>query len=384
MISVTLFAMANHRVYLDYNATTPLRPSVRDFLASEGPTLTANPSSVHSEGRRIRRRIDEARETVAKFLGAEPSEVIFTSGGTESNHLAWSAFSKAGTTAWTTAIEHPSVLSAAENAKSSGAKVMYIPARSSGEIASEAFSPVAEFLSIQHANNETGVIHRIPKTPRFLHVDAAQSLGKLPVRATDLGAHYISFSGHKLGALQGCGVLVARKGAPLEPIWLGGKQERERRTGTENVVGILSIGAAIEEIQSVFDTEVARTTRLRDQFEAELLSALEDVEITGKSVARLCNTSHISFGGVDGESLLIAADLAGMDCSLGAACSSGSIQPSHVLLAMGFSVERAKSSLRFSMGWNTSEDDVSRAVEILTELVTRIRHSGEGKRRASI
>lgn len=328
--------------------------------------------------------MDEAREEVARRIGARPSEILFTSGGTESNALAWQVFSQAGETLVTSNMEHPCVLAAAQKADDRGARVSYVGAERTGGLRKSDFeaytaSPV-KFVSIQHANNETGVVHPLPTmiqqakaASAAFHTDAVQSVGKLPIDVAELGVDYLSLSGHKLGALSGIGALYVRKGSPLEPIWSGGHQEKGRRTGTENVLGILSLGAACRALRDHGVEENRRVERLRNLLESELLNRIPGTQVTGRAETRLPNTTHLMFENVDGESLLIAADLEGIDGSTGAACASGSLEPSHVLLAMGFSPTQAHGSLRLSLGWSTTQADIDRVVELLPKLVAQVR-----------
>jgi len=348
----------------------------------------ANPSSVHGSGRRLRCALDDAREQVARFLGATAKEIIFTSSGTEANHLAWNEYSTFGIRIVTSRVEHPSILAAAEAATEAGAKVAWIDVERSGHLRSEQMSHELEhppsFISLQHANNETGHIYPVTEVTRqvrtagtIVHTDAVQTAGKLPLQVNDLGVDLLSLSGHKLGALPGVGALYVRSGSPFTPLWLGGPQERGRRSGTENVLGIVALGAACDHLTREGKREQARLGSLRDAFERELLHRVPEIEITARAHPRLPNTSHVIFHGTDGESLMIAADLEGIDCATGAACSSGSLGPSHVLLAMGISKTQARGALRFSLGWNTTEDDLARVLDRLPRLVAKVRAEGK-------
>ncbi len=376
------------RIYLDHNATSPVRPEVMEQIQEFLSKTLANPSSVHQSGKRIRRAIDQAREDVARLIHASPSEIIFTSGATEANHLAWKAFQRSGQRIITTKIEHPSVLGGASKAQEMGAKVVFIRASKSGTLETEevagAIQEGVNFASIHHANNETGIVYPIQRmaqnmrSPSFIfHTDAVQTVGRIPIDVKELNADLLTISGHKLGALAGIGALYVRRGVPFEPLWEGGPQEKGRRVGTENCLGIVSLGAACRILYQCQESEGQQIFELRNHFENELVSRISGSEITGKGQPRLPNTTHITFEDLDGESLLIAADLEEIDCSTGAACSSGSLKPSHVLLAMGFSLEQAHGSLRFSLGWNTQEKDISQALEILPKLVTQVRTSGQ-------
>ncbi|MFH1263833.1 MAG: cysteine desulfurase family protein [Pseudomonadota bacterium] len=376
------------RIYLDHNATSPLRPVVTDAVTSFVSQPFGNPSSIHEEGRRTRQALDRAREEVAAFLGVPPGEIVFTSGGTEANHLAWNSFARPDARIATTAVEHPSILAAAESAAKRGATIVHLGIDRNGKLDEEALRKLietgADLLSIQAANNETGIlfsvdeiIQKVRGKVRTIHVDAVQAVGKIDLDGTALGADLISISGHKLGALPGTGALYARKGSPFESIWQGGHQERGKRTGTENIVGIVALGAACRHLSTHRAEETERIQRLRDRFESEVLRKIPGAQVTGFGRPRLPNTSHIRFDDLDGESLLIAADLEGISCSAGAACSSGSIQPSHVLLAMGMTEAEARGSIRFSLGWSTTKKEVARALELLPRLVTQVREKTE-------
>jgi cysteine desulfurase len=376
------------RIYLDHNAQSPLRPVVADAVRAFVSQPFGNPSSVHEDGRRTRQALDQAREEVASFLSVPPGEIVFTSGGTEANHLAWNSFARPGARITTTTVEHPSILSAAEHATKQGATVVRVGVDRTGTLDPQAFRELAvdgaDFLSIQAANNETGILFPIDELlrkvrgkVRAIHVDAVQAVGKIALDGATLGADLISISGHKLGALPGTGVLYVRKGISFDPIWQGGHQERGKRTGTENIVGIVAMGAACRHLSDHRAAETERIARLRERFESEIVRNIPGCEVTGCGRARLPNTSHIRFADLDGESLLIAADLEGISASAGAACSSGSIQASHVLLAMGWTEAEARGSIRFSLGWSTTENDVAQALSLLPRLVSRVREKTE-------
>jgi cysteine desulfurase len=379
---------AGKRIYLDHNASSPLRPEVRELLLRIASDPLLNPSSIHGSGRRVRRLMDEAREGIAAFIGANPGEIVFTSGGTEANQIAWRAFSRSGARIATTALEHASVLGASDRAKGAGASVLAVRADRSGRLNASDLekleSDPPELLSLHHANNETGAVYpvgeialRLKTRGSLIHSDAVQSAGKLDLDVNDLKADYLAVSGHKLGSPSGVGALYIRRGSPFEPLWEGGAQEMGRRTGTENVLGILCMAEACRAVTRNAPGERQRIGVLRDSFERELAFRVDGLEITGAGMPRLCNTSHIRFKGADAESLLIAADLAGLDCSAGSACSSGSLTASHVLLAMGYSQAEARECLRFSLGWSTTEEDVSKALDLLPGLVGQARQAGE-------
>lgn len=367
--------MSIPRVYLDHNATSPLRPEVIEYLASYMGSTYGNPNSIHGSGRKVRQLMDQSREWVATLAGCDPAEVIFTSGGTESNHLAWRAFQTEGQNIVTSSIEHSCVLAAAMEAKRRKARVHFLKASQSGAMVFEPGEP-AHFISLQCANNETGVIHdlsSVPKHAAVFHTDAVQFFGKKPFHFKSSVFDMMSISGHKLGAPQGVGALIVRRKTAFESLWNGGPQERGRRPGTENVLGVLGLGMACKVLAEKVEAESSKIETLRDVFESELIKRIPDMVINGKDEARLPNTIHLTFERADGESLMIAADISGIDFSTGAACSSGSIEPSHVLLAMGFSEEQAKNSVRLSLGWNTTEKDVEKAVDCLPNIVKQVR-----------
>ncbi len=381
-------ASPSQRIHLDHNAGSPLRPQVRKVIEEFASNSPLNPSSIHTDGRKARKVLEESRERVAHFIGASPGEIVFTSGGTECAHLAWKHFSRSGVRAVTAAVEHHCVLDAALQAEKNGAVLYQIYCTSTGGLqeanVEEAFAKHTDFFSLHHANNETGVIYPVADLARraknvgaVVHTDAVQSAGKVPVNVQDLGVDYLSLSGHKLGAPTGVGALYVRKGSPFESIWLGGSQERGRRTGTENLLGIISMGAACAAILEEDPAENQRIVELRDYLEEKLKESISGMEITGQRENRLPNTSHITFDGVDGESLLIAADLAGINCSAGAACASGSLKPSHVLTAMGMPAERARGSLRLSLGWSTTAEEIDTVTKTLPKLVFQVRDAAK-------
>ena len=375
------------KIYLDHNATSPLRPEVVDKLQSVlSSTSLANPSSVHGSGRGIRKYIEDARQHVAKLIDAKPDEIIFTSGGTEANHIAWTFFQKMNTRILSTSIEHSSVISAQKKAESCGATVDLLNFDSSGNLQTKPHDQSYSFISVQHANNETGqllpwkdILTNYTDENTYIHTDAVQSIGKLHLGAEKLGAHMLSMSGHKIGAPAGVGALYVKKSSPFKGIWDGGSQERGQRPGTENALGIIAMGEACKVVTEKADLESKKIEAMRNNFEEGLLSKITDCHVVAKDQPRLPNTSSIIFDGVPSESLMIAADLDGLECSAGSACSSGSLKPSRVLLEMGFSDTQARSALRFSLGWNTTSKDMENAVHILAERVKKIRTVGLSK-----
>lgn len=373
-----------HRLYFDHNATSPLRPEVKDALLSFIGSSHGNPSAVHGSGRTIRAKVDEARENVAKLIGANPLEIIFTSSGVEANHLAWHAFQTAGKKIATTTTEHKCIVGAVEKAEILGCNIHHIPVEADGSISDKSIQNMAafkpDFVSIHHANNETGTLYPIGSYAKllrehacFIHSDAVQTVGKADVNVADLGVNYLSLSGHKLGALQGIGALYVKKGSPLKSLWPGGSQEKGIRSGTENVIGIISMGVAAKTILNAGNEEKKRVQGLRDAFEKGILEKIPDISITAQNHPRIPNTSHVIFNRVDAESLMMAADLDCLDISTGSACSSGSLEPSKVVIAMGVNRDRARGAVRFSFGWTTTQDDISKALQILPKLVEQVR-----------
>lgn len=357
-----------HLLYFDHNATSPLAPEAGEALAAASREVYGNASSMHRQGQLARRHFEASRATVAHALGASPSELVFTSGGTESNNLAIFGLLRslpAGTKhVVTTAIEHPSVLELFRQLEREGVDVTYARAGSSGIVDIEelrrSLGENTVLVSAMHANNETGAIQPIAQIaellrPRgiYFHCDGVQAFGKIPVHVHDLGIDLYSASAHKLYGPKGAGALFVRKGVPFGGIQRGGRQERERRAGTENVPAAMGFARAVE----LCATDGRGVRSMRDRFEDEVFSALEGVEVNGSSTNRLPNTSNLLFHGISAEALVIALDMKGMAVSTGSACSSGSIEPSHVLLAMGRTREQAKSSVRFSFGrYNTMAD----------------------------
>ncbi len=376
--------------YLDHNATSPLRASARAAMQA-ALDAGGNASSVHGPGRAARARIDEARERVAKLAGAQPSSVIFTSGGSEANCLALKG-AVAGalaaedriTRVFVSAIEHESVRATAATLAETipGLKLSTIPVTSDGVIDLAAFrlqlmqGKGRALVSVMAANNETGVIQDLAAVKRvlvtdgsegvLLHVDAVQAVGRLPI---SFDADYMTISAHKLGGPQGAGALVVKDDAPLVPLINGGGQESGRRAGTENVAAIAGFGAAAQDAADLSD--VQHLASLRDRFEAELLRLAPDAVIFGRRVARLPNTSNFAIPGLSAETALIALDLDGVAVSSGSACSSGKVRPSHVLAAMGVDETLARGGLRVSFGWSSKDEDVDAAVASLRRLMAR-------------
>lgn len=376
------------RIYLDYNATTPVDPAVLDAMLPYFAENFGNASSIHSPGQRARGAVDASRASVAGLLGAKPSEIVFTSGGTESDNLALFGVAAASQEPRkhiiTTAIEHHAVLNAAQALEKLGVEVSFIPVGREGiadpEDIRHALRPETILISVMHANNELGTIQPIEDIGRIaaaadvlFHCDAVQAAGKLPLDVNRLGVDLLSISAHKIYGPKGVGALYVRSGTPLEPQFYGGHHERDRRPGTENVPGIVGLGKAADLARKNLQTDCARITTLRNRLEDALLAACADARVNGNRAHRVSNTSNVSFHGAGGEALVIALDLQGIACSTGAACSSGAVGPSHVLLAIGLSPDEARSSLRFSLGRTTTAEEIDQAVATIPQAVERLR-----------
>jgi cysteine desulfurase len=376
------------RVYLDHNATTPVLPAVLEAMTTVFRDDFGNASSVHAFGQAAKRRLEEARRQVAHALGAQPNEIVFTSGGTEADNLAILGLVRYDTRpvkhVITSAIEHPAVLETCAQLEREGVEVTRVPVNSQGLVDPDdvrrALRRETVLITIMHANNELGTIQPIAEIARlareagvWMHSDGVQALGKTPVDVNELGVDLYSISAHKIYGPKGVGALFVRQGVPLGRIQFGGHHERDRRPGTENVPGAVGLAAAVSLMQSDFEQEAARLAGLRDRLEQGILERVPNVSVNGRGAPRVPNTSSLCFHGVDGEALLIALDLAGFAVSSGAACSSGASEPSHVLTAIGLERKDARSSLRFSLGRLNTEDQIERLIEAVAEAVARLR-----------
>ncbi len=393
-----------NRIYLDYNATTPVDPAVLDAMLPYFTANFANASSIHTPGQRARNAVETAREQVASLIGANPKELVFTSGGTESdNHAIFGilnpALSKGLVGARhavpaaspaprphiiTTSIEHDAVLNACQQAEKLGAQVTYLPVDKNGQIDPQqlrsAIRPETILITVMHANNELGTIQPLEEIGKiakeadiYFHTDAVQSIGKIPVDVTSLAVDLLSLSGHKIYAPKGIGALYIKGGTHLQQLLYGGHHQRGARPGTENVAGIVGLGAAAAIAKKAQAEEAQRLSQLRDHLEQELVKIVPDARINAANAARLPNTSNITFPGCEGEALLIALDLKGLAISTGAACSSGAVEPSHVLTAIGLSPEDARASLRFSLGRQTTREEIDQALTIIPAAVSQLR-----------
>ena len=375
-------------IYLDYNSTTPVDRAVLDAMLPYFADNFGNASSIHSSGQRGRSAVDAARDSVAALIAAKTAEIVFTSGGTEADNLALfgsvAASNHSRKHIITTAIEHLAVLNAAQALEKQGIDVTYVPVGASGIVDPQdirrALRPETILISVMHANNELGTIQPIEEIGRiaaeadvYFHCDAVQSAGKSPLDVNRLGVDLLSISAHKIYGPKGVGVLYVRAGTPLEPQFHGGHHERDRRPGTENVPGIVGFGKAAELARVRLTTDSARIESLRDRLEEMLLNSLASVHVNGDRSRRIPNTTNLAFTAAGGEALVIALDLQGVACSTGAACSSGAVEPSHVLLAIGLSPDEARSSLRFSLGRTTTAAEIDRAADIIPPTVERLR-----------
>jgi cysteine desulfurase len=380
------------RVYFDYNATTPLAPEVIDEVVRATRDEFGNASSVHHFGQQAKGVLDAARAAVAELIHGDPSEVVFTSGGTESDNFAIRGAAEALEPAGRRhlvagAIEHEAVLNTLKALARRGWKTTLVPVDRSGVLAPdrlrEALAPLdndTALVSIMHANNEIGTIQPIAALAQIahergalVHTDAVQSAGKIPVDVRALGVDLLSLSAHKFNGPKGAGALWIKRGTRMQPLLTGGKHERNRRAGTENVPAIAGLGVAARLAVSKLGPEGARVAALRDRLEAGILACVEGTAVNGAPDRRVPNTTNISFDRVEAESLLIALDLEGIAVSTGSACSSGTLEPSHVLRAMGFPAHRAQNSLRFSLGLFSTEAEVDRVLDVLPRLVEKLR-----------
>lgn len=373
------------RIYMDANATTPLLPEVLEAMHPWLLESFGNASSIHQHGQQARAAVERARSSVARLLNCRESEIVFTSGGTESDNLAIFGLIQPGDHIITSSIEHHAVLHAAHRLSERGFEVTLLPVSSDCRVDPDevrrALRPNTRLISIMMANNETGVVQPVEEIGQvakeadvWFHTDAVQAAAKIPVDVQAIGCDLLSLSGHKIHAPQGMGVLYVRRGTKLEPLFFGGTHERQRRAGTENVAGIVGLGKAAEiASQSLTDNSSSRLAALRDQLETGLLNRIEGVGANGASQPRVPNTTNLYFKNLEGEALVIALDLKGLAVSGGSACASGAAEPSHVLTAMGLPAERARASLRFSLMKLNTEQDIDEALNIIPAAVSRLR-----------
>jgi cysteine desulfurase len=377
------------RVYFDYNATTPLAPGVVDAVIAATRDLFGNPSSVHYYGQQAKAALDEARSAVAALIAAEPSEVVFTAGGTESDNFAIRG--AAETLEQTgrrhliaSAIEHEAVLNTLKALARRGWRTTLLPVDQTGIVSPDRvrdrITDDTAIVSVMHANNEIGTIQPIAELAAMahahgalMHTDAVQSTGKIPVDVRALGVDLLSLSAHKFNGPKGTGALWIKRGTRMQPLLTGGKHERNRRAGTENVPAIIGMGAAARLAAAKMIEEGRRVEALRNRLEDAMLRTIPGTAVNGARQPRVPNTTNISFDRVEAESLLIALDLEGIAVSTGSACSSGTLEPSHVLRAMGLPPHRTQNSLRFSLGMFSTGEEVDRVVAVLPGLVEKLR-----------
>jgi len=373
------------RVYLDNNATTPVLPEVLDAMRPYFGEHFGNASSIHHHGQETRAAVERARESVAELVGCRSSEIVFTSGGTEADNLAIFGLAKPGDHILTSTIEHHAVMNACKHLEQKGCEVTSIPVDGRCQVdpddVKRALRSNTKLITIMLANNETGVVQPVEQIGKiaaeadvYFHTDAVQAAGKIPLDVSKIGCDLLTISGHKIHASQGNGALYVRKGTLLEPMLYGGSHERSRRAGTENVPGIVALGKAAELALTAFERgDDKKMAEMRDRLERELLSQIEATGVNGEGAPRVPNTTNIYFDYIEGEALVIALDLKGLAVSTGAACSSGSIEPSHVLTAMGLRPDRARASIRFSLGKQNKPEDVDSALSVVPETVAYLR-----------
>ena len=376
------------RIYLDYAATTPTDPAVVEAMQPYFFEKFGNPSSIHSFGQEAKKAMEEVRSKVANFLGAKEEEIVFTSGGTESNNfvlfgVVWANASK-GNHIITTAIEHHAIIEPAKFLEKLGYKVTYVKPDKYGMVSPEDIAKeITEktiLISVMHANNEIGTIQPIKDIGRiahekgiYFHTDAVQTIGHIPVNVDDLNVDLLSLSGHKFNGPKGVGCLYIRKGTRLQPYLRGGGQERHRRASTENVAGIVGLGKAIEICAQKMDSEAKEQARLRDKLITEIQKRIDRTYLNGHPTIRLPNNVNLSIEFIEGESMLLNLDMVGIAASTGSACTSGDLEPSHVLLAIGRPHELCHGSLRLTLGRYTKETDIDRFLEVFPKIVSKLR-----------
>jgi cysteine desulfurase len=372
-------------VYLDNNATTPILPEVFEAMRPYFAEHFGNASSIHHHGQATRAAVEHARESVAAMLGCRTAEIVFTSGGTEGDNLAILGMVREGDHVISSTIEHHAVLNSCKHLEMAGCEVTYVPADGRGLVdpndVRRSLRSNTKLISIMMANNETGVLQPVEEIGRvaaeaevYFHIDGVQAAGKVPIDVQRITCDLLSISGHKMHAPQGVGALYVRKGTILRPMLYGGSHERSRRAGTENVPGIVALGKAAEIAKEALDRgDLTQMAAMRDRLQERILSQVETIGVNGEGTPRVPNTTNIHFDCIEGEALVIALDLKGLAVSTGAACSSGAIEPSHVLTAMGLPPEQARASLRFSLGKQNTEEDVEFALSLIPETVARLR-----------
>jgi len=384
-----------YRVYLDNNATTPVLPEVLEAMRPYFGEHFGNASSIHHHGQETRAAVERARESVALLLSCRASEIVFTSGGTEGDNLALWGLAKPGDHIITSTVEHHAVLNTCKHLEEEGSDVTYIPVDGRGLVdpgdVKRALRLNTRLITVMAANNETGVMQPVEEIGKiaaeadvYFHTDAVQASGKVPIDVNKIGCDLLTLSGHKLHAPQGVGALYVRSGTQPEPMLYGGSHERSRRAGTENVPGIVGLGKAAELALAGFERgDDKKMAAMRDRLETELRQT-DAAGVNGDGAPRVPNTTNIYFDGIEGEALVIALDLKGLAVSTGAACSSGAIEPSHVLIAMGLRPDRARASIRFSLGKQTTPQDVDFALSLVPGTVARLRELSPLYKKATV
>jgi cysteine desulfurase len=374
-----------HRVYLDNNATSPLLPEVFGAMKPYFLEKFGNASSIHQQGQQARAAVERAREQVAELVNCRPAEIVFTSGGTEGDNLSLFGLAKPGDHVITSAIEHHAVLNSCKRLEDVGCELTYLPVDGRALVDPDdvrrAIRANTKLISIIFANNETGVLQDVNEIGKiaaeadvFFHTDGVQAAGKVSIDVKEIGCDLLTLTAHKMHGPLGVGALYVRKGTMLQPMFFGGRHERSRRAGTENLPGIVGLGKAAEIARQGFsDGSVDQMTALRDRLEQAVLESVDQVSVNSAGAPRVPNTTNIVFACLEGEAMVIALDLKGLSVSTGAACSSGAIEPSHVLTAMGLSSDRARASIRFSLGKQNSGDDIDFGLQLVPEVVTRLR-----------
>lgn len=375
-------------IYLDYNSTTPMHEEVISLMQKHMGESYGNPSSVHRLGQKTKVLMEEAREKIANLLGAEASEIYFTSGGTEADNIAFKGAAytgqKKGNHLITSQIEHHAVLESGHFLEKNGFEVTYLGCDNEGVVSVEelknSLKPETTIVSLMMANNETGTIQPIKEMAAIcreagvlFHTDAVQAVGKIPVNVKDLGVDMLSLSGHKIYGPKGIGALYIRKGVRITPLFHGGAHEKRKRAGTENLVSIIGLAKAMELATAGMDKEYKRMKELSDYFIKEVQSKIPEVYLNGSNENRVPSTVNLSFKGVEGEAIILSLDIKGIAVSSGSACTSGSLEASHVLKAMDVDVLLAQGSIRFSMGKYTTKDHLEYTASVLPEIIERLR-----------
>jgi cysteine desulfurase len=385
--------MNKRRVYLDHNSTTPLHPEVKKEMI-RAMEVFGNPSSMHQFGREARKMVEQARENIASFIGAKPEEIIFTASASEGNNTVLNTFACSSEQCSsnhsyekkiiTTTIEHPCVLETSKCLLNNNINVRFLEVDKYGKVKidqlREELKKGPGLVSVMTANNEIGTIQDIKTISNivheyssFFHTDAVQAVGKIPIDVNELGIDFLTLSGHKIYGPKGIGALYVRKGIPFCPLIRGGHQEQGRRAGTENTLGIVGLGKAIEMRKKEMEEEYQRLLNFKNKLKEGIKSNIKDVKFNGDPTESLPNTLNVSFEGAEGEAIMLYLDLEGIAVSTGSACASGSLDPSHVILATGLSAEYAHGSIRMSMGRDTNESDINYVISILPQVIKRIR-----------